>query len=366
MNFQKIVHVAPAYPPNLGGLEKVVQTLALIQHKSGLDVSVITTNQGISNGIKDDPFNVHRLRSYVIANTNIVPGLFFKLLTTNRHNIVHLHVTQAYMPEIVWLSSKIKRFRYIAHVHLDVPPTGPLGFLLKIYKPLFLKRVLKAASFVIVFTEDQRLDIHNKYDIELSKIKVIPNGVEEKFYYDKSRLLHKIPRLLFVGRLSSQKNLPQLLYALEGISDKFTTTLVGDGELEQELIKLAKHLKLLNVNFAGRADGNKLLDYYKQSDLFVLPSEREGMPLVLLEAMAMGLPIVATNVTGNRDVVCDDKNGLLVPYNDSNAFRQALLKIKSSEKMYEKMSKASRQMADQYSWDKISKVFLEVYKEAVK
>jgi glycosyltransferase involved in cell wall biosynthesis len=208
--------------------------------------------------------------------------------------------------------------------------------------------------------------MHKKYGIELSKVRVIPNGVEEKFYYVKSRILHKIPRLLFVGRLSYQKNLPQLLRALEGVSDEFTTTLVGDGELELELRKLAKNLKLLNVNFVGRADGKKLINYYKNADIFVLPSEREGMPLVLLEAMAMGLPIVATNVTGNRDVVGNDKNGLLIPYNDTGALRQALLRIKSSKKMYEKMSKASRQMADKYSWDKISGAFLEVYKETAK
>jgi glycosyltransferase involved in cell wall biosynthesis len=367
MNNLKIIHVAPVYPPHLGGLEKVVRALALNQNKSGMEVLVITSDKGTKNiKIPKDYFRVKRLKSMSIANTIIMPKLLFELLKINKNSVVHVHVTQAYTPEMVWLASKIKRFKYVAHVHLDVPPTGPAGFLLKIYKPLVLKRVLSAASFVIVFTKDQRLNMHKKYGIELSKVRVIPNGVEEKFYYVKSRILHKIPRLLFVGRLSYQKNLPQLLRALEGVSDEFTTTLVGDGELELELRKLAKNLKLLNVNFVGRADGKKLINYYKNADIFVLPSEREGMPLVLLEAMAMGLPIVATNVTGNRDVVGNDKNGLLIPYNDTGALRQALLRIKSSKKMYEKMSKASRQMADKYSWDKISGAFLEVYKETAK
>ena len=355
-----IVHVTSSYPPNLGGLEKVVQTLARIQSRIGLKSSVITARSHNEEEISDS-VEVTRLSNYKIANTTIMPGLLSRLLRLRRNDVVHLHIVQAYAPEIVWFASKLRGFRYIANIHLDVPPTGRAGFILKVYKPLVLKRVLRTASFVTVFTEDQKLEVNRRYDVELEKIKVIPNGVEEKFYYDKPRKLHIKPRLLFVGRLDIQKNLQLLLNALDGISEQFETTIVGEGSLSSDLKKMAKDLKLKNVKFVGRKDDKELLNYYKRSDVFVLPSEREGMPLVLLEAMAMGLPIIATNVTGSRDVVKNGKNGYLVPFGNVKSFRSSLLKIKSNESTYKKLSQTSRKMADKYSWEKISGQFEKLY-----
>jgi len=362
----EITHVTAYYPPHLGGMEKVVQALASTQHHANIPASVITSNCVKKVfGDENEPFSVSRLKSLEIAHTPIMPWLFFKLLKTRQNTIAHLHVAQAYTPEMVWLASKFKHFNYIAHIHLDVTPSGPAGILLRPYKRLILKRVLRSAKYVIVFTEGQKADVNKKYGVQSANIKVIPNGVESKFYYDEVRTIHKKPRLLFVGRLDYQKNLQQMLRALDGISDQFETTLVGDGELLPELKNLTKELNLKNINFAGRKDGAELLGYYKEADIFVLSSEREGMPLVLLEAMAMGLPVVATNVTGNRDVIKDGQNGLLVPYNDTKAFREALTKIKSDSKLYSTMSRTARNMAARYSWNRISELFDLIYHEVL-
>ncbi|MFA5750357.1 MAG: glycosyltransferase family 4 protein, partial [Candidatus Shapirobacteria bacterium] len=339
--------------------------LAKIQAKIGLKPSVITSKSNITKTKNEDNFNVTHLKSFSIFNTKIMPGLFLKLLKLGRSDIVHLHISSAFMPELVWLFSKLKGFKYIAHIHLDIMPTSKAGFLLKIYKPLILKHVLRSAGFVVVFTKDQFESVHKKYGVEKSKIQIVPNGVEDKFFFNTPRKLHKKPRLLFVGRLGLQKNIPQLLRALEGVSEQFETIIVGEGNLEADLKELAKDLNLKNITFTGRADGEKLLNYYKQSDFFVLSSEREGMPLVLLEAIAMGLPIVATDVTGNRDVVENDKNGLLVPLNNVKAFQSALLKISHSEKLYSKLSQGASETAKQFSWEKTSEKFENLYKKLI-
>jgi len=157
--------------------------------------------------------------------------------------------------------------------------------------------------------------------------------------------------------------LPQLLMALDGVSEQFETTIVGEGSLKDELMNQVADLKLKNVKFAGQAEGDELLNFYQEAGVFVLTSEREGMPLVLLEAMAMGLPIVATNVTGSRDVVKNLQNGLLVPYQDANAFRAALLQITNDQELYEKLSHTSQKMAEQHSWSKIVAQFKSLYME---
>jgi glycosyltransferase involved in cell wall biosynthesis len=100
---------------------------------------------------------------------------------------------------------------------------------------------------------------------------------------------------------------------------------------------------------------------YRNADVFVLPSEREGMPLVLLEALAMGLPVVATDVPGNRDVVINGQNGALVPPGDSDRLRQALLSVTSDPGQYGRLSARSRQLAGKYSWEAILAEFERLY-----
>ncbi len=356
-----IVHVTPSYPPRLGGLEKVVQMLATTQAQAGLRTAVLTSDQAAHAGTITEDIPVTRLRSFVLASTNVIPALLFRLLKLKKTDIVHLHVTQAYTPEMVWLASKIKGFSYVAHIHLDVTASGKAGFLLKIYKPLLLRRVLQSAKAVIVFTRDQKRHMSQKYSLKPDRVHVIPNGVEPKFFMRTTHTPHSPLNLLFVGRLGYQKNLQQLLHALDGMSKDFKTTLVGSDELHGELQQLAARLKLKNVSFPGRADGDALLDYYKNADAFVLPSEREGMPLVLLEAMAMGLPVVATNVTGNRDIVTDGVNGLLVPYADAEALATALQRLRQDRTLYDKLQRASLVTAKKYSWRTIVTMIGQVY-----
>lgn len=361
-NKDHIIHVTYSYPPAIGGLEQVAQQLATAQAEAGAMVSVITSNKGCNSG--QDMSNgviVKRLKSFVVANTTIIPSLLLHLLRIKSNDTVHLHIAQAFTPEVVWLASKIRGFRYIAHVHIDVPPSGWAGFLLRIYKPFVLGKVLRDAHGVAVFTNEQKQILGDRYHLEPNRVHVIPNGVAKEFFVSKRKNIHKKPRLLFVGRLSYQKNLKQLLDALNGISNQFDTTIVGDGELKQELIAYAKELKLKNIKFVGFANGDSLRNYYKQADIFVLTSEREGMPLVLLEAMAARLPIVATRVTGNKDVVKHRKNGLLVPYNNANALRAALLNLASDNIFYKSLSNNAAKMAMKFTWSAVRERFAAIY-----
>jgi glycosyltransferase involved in cell wall biosynthesis len=360
-----VVHVTAHYPPFLGGLEKVVEALAVNRRMRGLDVQVLTSLDGqprIDRSGRAD--FVRRLRSWEIAHTAIIPGLPGELLKLSGRSVVHLHVAQAFVPEVVYAAHRLRGLPYVAHLHIDVGPSGWAGFMLRAYKPLILGPVLRAAAAVVAFTEEQRSAVASRYGVDPARIAVIPNGVDETFFYAGQRAAHSKPRLLFVGRLSVQKNLLLLLRALDGVSEQFETTLVGDGELETELRQAATDLRLQNVRFHGRADGAELRRLYRNADVFVLPSEREGMPLVLLEALAMALPIVATDIPGSRDVVAHGRNGLLTPLGDSAALRQALLSVTGDADRYRRMSEASRRLASSYSWTAVGDQFERVYAQA--
>ncbi len=363
----RVVHVTPRYPPSLGGLEKVVASLADIRVSRGLPVEVLTSHdRGDSGpdrlGMGDPPF-VRRLAAVEVAHTIVIPELPLRLLRLERDTVVHLHIAQAFTPESVWAAHRLRGVPYVAHLHLDAGPSGPAGGLLKLYKPVVLRRVLRGAGVVVVFTEEQAESVITSYGVEPSKLRVVPNGVDSSFFHPPRRLpMGRRPRLLFVGRLSVQKNLPQLLDALEGVSERFDTVLVGNGELETELRTRVAQRGLRNVTFAGRADGEALRSRYAEADVFVLPSEREGMPLVLLEAMAMALPTVATDIPGTRDVV-DDLVGTLVPLGDAAALRAALIDLSSDPAAYERMSAAARARSETYTWETVADQFELLYAE---
>jgi glycosyltransferase involved in cell wall biosynthesis len=348
-------------------MEKVVESLAVNRKRQSREVAVLTSRDGQPrNGCPRGPDFVRRLRSWEVAHTAIIPSLPGELLRLPRHSVIHLHVAQAFIPEMVYVAHLLRRLPYVAQLHLDVGPSGRAGFLLRAYKPLILGPVLRAAANVVVFTDEQRAAVTSKYGVDPARIAVIPNGVDETFLYAGQRILHPKPRLLFVGRLSVQKNLHMFLSALKGGSEQFETTLVGEGELETELKRAVNELRLQNVRFHGRADGDELRELYVNADVFVLPSEREGMPLVLLEALAMGLPIVATDVSGNRDIVVDGENGILVPLGDTSGLRQALLSVTGDLGRYLHMSKTSQRLAARYSSTAVAAEFERLYARASK
>ena len=362
-----VVHVSSQYPPTLGGVGKVVESLVVNRKEQGLSVSVLTSRETQSNVPETaDPDFVRRLRCWEVAHTRIIPALFGELLRIARTSVIHLHIGGAFVPEVVYAACRVRGMPYIAHLHGDVGPSGRTGLLLRMYKPLVLGPVLRAAAVVVVPTDDFGATVRVQYGVDPVRIAVIPNGVDDSFTYIGQRRLHTKPRLLFVGRLAIQKNLPLFLRALDGVSEQFETILVGNGELEGQLKQLAAELRLQNVRFHGRADGAGLRDLYRNADVFVLPSYWEGMPLVLLEALAMGLPIVATDITGNREVVMHGENGLLVPMNDPSALRQALLSVTADPARYHYMSEISQQLAHKYSWAQVGTELERTYTHARK
>jgi glycosyltransferase involved in cell wall biosynthesis len=133
-----------------------------------------------------------------------------------------------------------------------------------------------------------------------------------------------------VARLSPEKNIPNLLRAAAIVRDadpEFRLEIAGDGPCREDLVKLAYELNLGNtVKFLGEVRDIPTL--LARSSLFVLPSRSEGISLTLLEAMARGLPVAATRVGGNPEVVLDGHTGLLVPSDDASALAEAILSIR--------------------------------------
>lgn len=208
------------------------------------------------------------------------------------------------------------------------------------------------------------------------KIKYIPNGVDiKRFYPDpgaRKRLQEKLGLektfvWLAVGRFDPPKDYPNMLRAFALVLGKRLEAqllIAGDGPLRSSMEKLAKDLSIgAQVKFLGiRRDIPELMN---AADAYVLSSAWEGMPMVLLEAHATGLPIVATNVGGNREVVQDGVTGFLVPPKDSEVLAQAMLQLMSlPEEERRRMGQAGREYIEaNFSLDRVVDQWEALYKE---
>lgn len=170
----------------------------------------------------------------------------------------------------------------------------------------------------------------------------------------------KIIKLLYVGRISPEKGISDLLHALNDLKQssniRYELLLVGPaahGEKER-LEKTVKNYELDNVVFIGPVGfGEDLFEYYRQADIFVLPSFVEGTPRVLIEAMAFGLPIVATNVGGVPDVISEGKNGLLVDPGNPESLSGAIQRLVNNNDLYQEISRRNSEQAKELTVEKM-------------
>ena len=159
--------------------------------------------------------------------------------------------------------------------------------------------------------------------------------------------------LLFIGRVVYQKGLVIIFEALSGLMEfPWQLTIVGDGPERERLVALAAQFGIQDrVDWVGWKHNSELVSYYQDATVFINPSRHEGMPNAVLEAMSMGLPVIATQIAGNEELVVHDETGKLIPPDDSQALQAAILALLEDEKHREQLGAAGRQrVKDHYTW----------------
>jgi phosphatidylinositol alpha-mannosyltransferase len=215
---------------------------------------------------------------------------------------------------------------------------------------------------VIVLSADQARFVAERYRVPREWVIVIPNGVppglagEARAGHEEGAPL----RVLFVGRLSPQKNLPRLVRALHRMEQPAELAIVGEGPDRASLARLIGRLGLENVRLPGRAERSELHAWYRWADVFVLSSDKEGMPLAALEAMSFGLPFVATDVPGLRELCATA--GMLVPP-DWVALARALDSLAADPGARQALAERSLAAAGAASWDRPVEQIRELYRE---
>lgn len=241
----------------------------------------------------------------------------------------------------------------------------------------FSNNFCNQCDHIVVPSKDIQRLLHS-YEIS-TPITVIPTGVPlQKFQRPRENWLrnkYNIPPenkiLLFVGRLTREKNLEYLIKAFTLVKKEMANTtlvLTAQGPLEDELKQLTKDLGMkldIDVIFTGAQPFDTLVDIYYSSDLFVFSSMTETQGLVLIEAMAAGLPVVALRASGVQDMVDNGIDGILTN-GDMGEFSQAIIDILSDEKLYQYYKGNALQKANSLSSSNMAIKLERVYEQLLR
>jgi len=233
-----------------------------------------------------------------------------------------------------------------------------------LFKGLFKYIIIKATLVHVVSTHLKNyVSVFRRKDIYIvpngvDLLTFNPNNIPSKSLINKLGYSKQNKIIITTSRLVSKNGISDILYAFNKVSEKLPLCrllIVGDGVLKPELKLLSAKLKLTSqVAFTGSVAHEVIPTFLAISDLFVRPSYKEGFGISFLEAMASGVPVIATPVGGITDFVHDRKTGLLVPSGNVDALSNAMIALLSNSKLRNKVTKrAINQIKIKYSWDNI-------------
>jgi len=228
------------------------------------------------------------------------------------------------------------------------------------------KNILKRADAVFLYSNEEirewsRFYPKMKYFLVDNPYKLQNIGTNE----DKRA---QIPVILFAGRLVEEKGIFDLLEAVRLLKDlyHFRVSIIGDGKERERLKAVMEYNGMKDqIKLLGYLSGRDLKDAYESASIFVLPSWREGFPLVLMEAMDYGLPIVTTGIRGAADRLVENENCLFIQPKNPKELAKALEHLLSDSNLCEKMRRNNQQKIKEFSPTSVGKKYFEILEEIV-
>jgi glycosyltransferase involved in cell wall biosynthesis len=229
----------------------------------------------------------------------------------------------------------------------------------------YYKRVDK----IVVNSEFMRNNLCKFYKLDIEKIEVIPNGVDIKRF---SNCSHKIalsgnPSILFLARPTKLKGIDIMIRAIAKLKfdlPNLKLHIVGNCQKTNDYVShLIKEQKVEeNVVFHGEANSSLVPSYFKSANIFVNPSRYEGFGITILEAMASGTPIIASNIKSFNEILIDGKNALFFRAMDPDDLSEAILTLYKDPNLGKQLAQHALQEVKKYSWSAVAQKYLSLYK----
>jgi glycosyltransferase involved in cell wall biosynthesis len=234
-----------------------------------------------------------------------------------------------------------------------------------------LKICLKTSRKIITVCSPLREQIHRQYPWAEIKLGTIANGVDDAFLaIQKQYTNRKMLRIISIGSLIPRKSMSTILKAAAILkqSENIILEIIGNGIENQELRELGKQLEFTNnLEMPGDIPSTDIPNHLREADIFVLASQSEGRPNVVIEAFAAGVPVVASDIDGNKEIIQHEHNGLLFPQGDHIALANALKYLAQNPDFRKNIAQEGRNFIykNQLSWKNCAEQYLDVYKNII-
>ncbi|MBT3189112.1 MAG: glycosyltransferase family 4 protein [Anaerolineae bacterium] len=351
-------------PPVGGGGGRIAQDIAEKLAQRGHEIVIITSHlrglpkeEYLDGGIK--VIRVPSLRreafraGFLTMGAYIFSGFWdgLRLINIWRPEAIHVHFA---VPTgvLAWALSRLKNIPYLLTAHLgDVPGGAPekTGKWFRWVFP-FTKPIWQDASKVVAVSEFTRQLALKHYPVEID---VIHNGIDIKENDPGEIKLQSPPRITFAGRLMKQKNPLEIIKTLARLKDlPWDCVLLGDGPLREDVENEIAHHNLQDrFILPGWITPEEVIENFGKSDILFMPSLSEGLPVVGVQALAMGLAMVVSNIGGFMDLVKEGENGFLIDNRDD--YEKHLRYLLTNPEKLRSYREASRTHAEVFSLEEI-------------
>jgi glycosyltransferase involved in cell wall biosynthesis len=227
---------------------------------------------------------------------------------------------------------------------------------------------IRTADGAHASARDVWLTLQLKYDLDADRVAYIPHGVESRFFVAREYRSGEKVKLLYAGTWLDQRGIYYIRDALRNLAPRMpglTMTFAGGGVPPEEIqqffgTELASRILVRPVVAA-----ENMPELYAEHDVFLFPSLMEGLPLVLLEAMAGGMPVITTDTCGMADVVEHDFNGLLVRPADAGAIEDAVMRLADSGELRQRLGENARATMKRYTWERAARQMEALYRHVL-
>jgi glycosyltransferase involved in cell wall biosynthesis len=376
----RIAHITATFPPYYTGTGNVCYHNARVLAQRGHDVHVYTV---LWPGVPVDPVGVtvHRLRPLMrLGNAALLP----QLRGIGDADIIHLHYPFIFGAEFAALAARRYRTPLVLTYHNDLIAPGARGLFFSLYERSLTPYILGTAHSIYTVSLEQSSNSRALQRVDARQFRAIesvPNGVDIDLFHPSAdgaaiRRQLRVPAdttvVAFVGGLDTAhhfKRVDVLINAVASLDDPNVHLLVvGGGDRLQAYQDLASERGIgQRSHFVGWVSHGDLPPYLAASDVLVLPSDSvESFGMVLIEAMACGRPVIASDLPGVGSVVANGVDGLLFRPNDVDDLRRAITLIAADPSRGSTMGQHGRQKAiDLYSWHQIGERFESLYTDVL-
>ncbi len=372
-----IAHITATFPPYQGGTGNVSYYNARELVSRGHEVHIYTAAcQGAPTYAEREGITIHRLPTlFRFGNAPFLPGL----LSIRDFDIIHLHHPFIFGAEMIWVVSKLRKIPYVLTHHNDLIGDGYRRYLFDAYSAVSTRMIFGGAARFAVVSKDHAAHCRLSPIFLKRRLVIVevPNGVDVELFNPgvdgtTIRQHYNIPNdafvILFVGALDRAHHFKGVDYLIEAFAlipdHKALLMIVGDGDLRQQFEQLAALSGVADrVIFTGVVPNEELPPYYTAADIFVLPSfPPESFGIVLIEAMACGLPVIAHNIPGVRSVVDDKGNGLLMQPGNKAALVKSIEYLLADPEIRKDIGINARVKVEaKYTWSNAASKLLDIY-----